>query len=118
MDAALSQVGKPYQWGASGPNSYDCSGLSMWAWRQAGVNIPRTSREQWVGTSNFTNRSQLRPGDLVFFSRTGRPEDIHHLAMYIGGGDVVEAPFTGANVRINSTALNRSDLIGFGRVPH
>jgi peptidoglycan DL-endopeptidase CwlO len=115
VDAALSQVGKPYQWGAAGPDSYDCSGLTMWAWRQAGVSLPRTSRQQYAATQRIS-RSELRPGDFVFFAKPGRP--IHHMAMYIGNGDVVEAPFTGENVRVNSRSLSRSDIYGYGRVTH
>jgi cell wall-associated NlpC family hydrolase len=109
VEAALSQLGKPYRWGASGPNSYDCSGLTMWAWRHAGVNLPRVSRMQYQATQRVS-RAELRPGDLVFF---GSP--IHHVAMYIGDGKVVEAPFTGEVVRINSRSLQRSDIAGYGR---
>lgn len=115
VEAAKSQLGKPYQWGASGPDSYDCSGLTQWAWGQAGVSIPRVSQSQYDWTIPVS-RGELRPGDLVFFDRSGTGNQIHHVAMYIGGGDVIEAPYTGENVRINSTALNRSDLIGYGRV--
>ncbi len=115
VDAALSQVGKPYRWGASGPDSYDCSGLTMWAWRQAGVSLPRTSRQQYAATQRIS-RSELRPGDFVFFAKPGRP--IHHMAMYIGNGDVVEAPYSGENVRVNSSSLSRSDIAGYGRVTH
>jgi cell wall-associated NlpC family hydrolase len=103
--AALSQVGKPYQWGASGPNSYDCSGLTMWAWGQAGVYLPHSSSMQYSAT---TRVSSLQPGDLMFF---GSP--IHHVAMYVGGGRMVEAPYTGASVRVVSAS--RSDYVGAGR---
>lgn len=111
VDAAVSQVGKPYRFGAAGPDAYDCSGLTSWAWRQAGVTIPRTSSQQYAWTKSIS-RSQLQPGDLIFFGR-GR---VSHVAMYIGNGRVVEAPYTGNNVRISSTALSRSDIIGYGRV--
>lgn len=110
VDTALAQVGKPYQWGGSGPNSFDCSGLTSYAWRAAGVTLPRTSRAQFSGTTRIS-RGELRPGDLVFF---GSP--IHHVAMYIGGGRVVEAARTGIPVRTSSTALGRGDIAGFGRV--
>ncbi len=110
VDAALSQVGKPYEYGAEGPDSYDCSGLMLWSWRHAGVELPRTSRGQYAGTTRIS-RAELQPGDLVFF---GSP--IHHDAMYIGDGKVVEAPYTGKNVRVSSTALSRSDIAGYGRV--
>ncbi|MBW3560994.1 MAG: C40 family peptidase [Actinobacteria bacterium] len=109
VDAALSQVGKPYRWGAEGPDAYDCSGLTKWAWAKAGVTLPHSSRMQYAVTQRVP-RSDLQPGDLMFF---GSP--IHHVAMYIGGGKVVEAPYSGANVRINDRTVHRSDLTGIGR---
>jgi peptidoglycan DL-endopeptidase CwlO len=105
--AAVSQVGKPYQWGAAGPNSYDCSGLTMWAWAQAGVSLPHSSSMQYSATAHVS-QSDWQPGDLLFF---GSP--IHHVAMYIGNGQLVEAPYTGASVRV--TSAYRSDYVGAGR---
>jgi peptidoglycan DL-endopeptidase CwlO len=113
VDTALAQVGKPYQWGGSGPNSFDCSGLTSFAWRAAGVEITRTSRSQWAATKRVS-RGDLQPGDLVFYSRSG-PESIGHVAMYIGGGRVVEASRAGVPVRVSSTGLSRSDILGYGR---
>ena len=107
VDAALSQLGKPYRWGAAGPDSYDCSGLTMWAWGRAGVALPHNSGAQYAGTARV-DRSDLQPGDLLFF---GTP--IHHVGMYIGNGQMVEAPYTGSEVRVNSIA--RSDYVGAGR---
>jgi peptidoglycan DL-endopeptidase CwlO len=107
VDAALSQVGKPYVWGAAGPNSYDCSGLTMWAWAHAGVSMPHNSGMQYAATPRVA-QSDWQPGDLLFF---GSP--IHHVAMYIGGGRMVEAPYSGASVRVNSAY--RSDYAGAGR---
>jgi peptidoglycan DL-endopeptidase CwlO len=107
VEAALSQVGKPYQWGAAGPNSYDCSGLTMWAWGQAGVSLPHNSGAQYAATPRVDS-SDLAPGDLVFF---GSP--IHHVAMYIGNGQMVEAPYSGQQVRVVSAS--RSDYVGAGR---
>jgi peptidoglycan DL-endopeptidase CwlO len=115
VDTALAQVGKPYQWGGSGPDSYDCSGLTSYAWRSAGVEITRTSRSQWDYTKRIS-RGELQPGDLVFYSRDGTRDGIGHVAMYIGGGDVVEAPYSGNNVRVRSDGLSRSDILGYGRV--
>jgi peptidoglycan DL-endopeptidase CwlO len=112
VDTALAQVGKPYQWGGSGPNSFDCSGLTSFAWRAAGVDITRTSRSQYAATTRIS-RGSLQPGDLVFYGRSAAT--IGHVAMYIGGGRVVEAPYTGTNVRISGTALGRSDIVGYGR---
>ena len=110
VDAAMSQIGKPYQWGGSGPNSYDCSGLTSWAWAHAGVSLPHSSRMQYGATTRIS-RADLQPGDLVFF---GSP--IHHVAMYIGDGNVVEAPYSGATVRVNGRAMSRGDIAGYGRV--
>jgi peptidoglycan DL-endopeptidase CwlO len=107
VDAALSQLGKPYQWGASGPDSYDCSGLTMWAWAHAGVSLPHNSGAQYSATKRVP-RPDLAPGDLLFY---GNP--IHHVTMYIGNGQMVEAPYTGAHVRVTSVA--RSDYVGAGR---
>lgn len=107
VDAALSQVGKPYQWGAAGPDSYDCSGLTMWAWARAGVSLPHNSGMQYNATRRVP-QDDWQPGDLLFF---GNP--IHHVAMYIGNGQMVEAPYTGSQVRVNSAF--RSDYVGAGR---
>jgi cell wall-associated NlpC family hydrolase len=107
VDAALSQVGKPHQWGAAGPDSYDCSGLTMWAWAQAGVSLPHNSSMQYAATPRV-EQSDLQPGDLMFF---GSP--IHHVGMYIGGGQMVEAPYSGQSVRVVSSS--RSDYVGAGR---
>jgi peptidoglycan DL-endopeptidase CwlO len=107
VQAALSQVGKPYQWGAAGPDSYDCSGLTMWAWAHAGVSLPHSSQMQYAATARVS-QSDWQPGDLLFF---GSP--IHHVGMYVGGGRMVEAPYTGASVRVVSA--HRSDYVGAGR---
>jgi peptidoglycan DL-endopeptidase CwlO len=109
VDTALAQVGKPYVWGGGGPNSFDCSGLTSFGWRAAGVSLPHSSRMQYSATTRIS-RGDLQPGDLVFF---GSP--IHHVAMYIGGGSVVEASRSGIPVRTSSTALGRSDIAGYGR---
>ena len=108
LQAALAQVGKPYVWGAVGPDSYDCSGLMKWSWAQVGVAIPRTAAEQqaWAVPVPI---SQLQPGDLVFF---GSPA--HHVGMYAGNGTMVDAPHSGAFVGV--VPIWWSDLAGFGRV--
>ncbi|MFP5352807.1 MAG: NlpC/P60 family protein [Actinomycetota bacterium] len=107
VDAALSQIGKPYQWGAEGPDSYDCSGLMLWAWAHAEVALPRVSRTQYTATTRVP-KGDWEPGDLLFF---GSP--IHHVAMYIGNGQMVEAPYTGQKVRVVSAM--RTDYVGAGR---
>jgi cell wall-associated NlpC family hydrolase len=108
VNAAMSQQGKPYVWGAAGPDSYDCSGLTMWAWGQAGVSLPHQSAEQ-QGMLPPVARDQLQPGDLVFF---GSPA--YHVGMYIGNGMMVHAPTSGDVVKVSSLA-NMSDYSGAGR---
>ena len=107
---ALAQLGKPYVWGATGPGSFDCSGLVMTAYARAGLSLPRVSRAQWYAGPHV-DLIDLAPGDLVFFADdTSNPSSIHHVGMYIGRGQMVEAPYTGASVRISS--IGRSDYIG------
>ena len=101
---ALRCLGRPYQWGASGPGSFDCSGLMMYCYAQVGVSLPHSSRAQ-ISCGRRVTRGQLQPGDLVFF---GSP--IHHVGMYIGGGQMIEAPYTGADVRISGAF--RGDYAG------
>ncbi|MBT2416194.1 C40 family peptidase [Streptomyces sp. ISL-12] len=97
---AVDQLGKPYEWGAEGPASYDCSGLTSVAWERAGTPIPRTSQEQWARLKRVP-LDQLRPGDLVVYF----PEATH-VAMYLGGGMVVQAPRPGAAVKVSPIAAN------------
>ncbi|MFC9928949.1 NlpC/P60 family protein [Streptomyces sp. NPDC127190] len=91
--AAQSALGRPYVWGANGPSGFDCSGLMQWSYAHAGVHLPRTSQEQ-----RFAGRqvplSQARPGDLVVYRA-----DASHVAMYVGNGQVIHAPYPGARVR-------------------
>ncbi|MFI1373238.1 NlpC/P60 family protein [Streptomyces longwoodensis] len=97
---AVRQLGKPYQWGAEGPRSYDCSGLTSWAWDRAGTPIPRTSQEQWAKLPRVP-LDALRPGDLVVYF----PEATH-VALYLGDGLVVQAPRPGARVKVSPLAAN------------
>ncbi|MGW2704263.1 NlpC/P60 family protein [Streptomyces sp. NPDC001340] len=97
---AMDQIGKPYQWGAAGPKSYDCSGLTSQAWDHAGTPIPRTSQEQWDRLKRIP-LTDLRPGDLVIYF----PEATH-VAMYVGDGKVVQAPRPGEKIRISPLASN------------
>jgi cell wall-associated NlpC family hydrolase len=94
VQAALSRVGDPYVWGAAGPDAFDCSGLVMWAYAQAGIYLPHFSGAQYADTTHIS-MSDLEPGDLVFPSDPGQ-----HVAMYIGNGEIVQAPYTGANVQV------------------
>lgn len=91
--AALSRLGRPYVWGATGPNQFDCSGLVQWAYAQAGIHLDRTTYQQ-INDGIPVPRSQVRPGDLVF-------PHAGHVQMAIGNNLVVEAPYSGASVRIS-----------------
>ncbi|MFP8964106.1 NlpC/P60 family protein [Streptomyces nanhaiensis] len=93
---AEAQLGKPYVWGATGPNSYDCSGLTQAAWLSAGVSLPRTTYDQ-VDAGTRIAEADMRPGDLVFFY-----DDISHVGIYAGGGQMIHAPKPGAEVRYES----------------
>jgi cell wall-associated NlpC family hydrolase len=98
---ALTQLGKPYQWGGAGPDTYDCSGLTMIAWAHAGVQIAHWTGYQW-GSGPRVPLDQLQRGDLLFFAtNTSDPNTIHHVGIYIGNGMMVDAPYTGAFVRID-----------------
>jgi cell wall-associated NlpC family hydrolase len=97
--AARSQIGDPYLWGGTGPDAWDCSGLVQWAYRQAGINLSRTSRQQW-GDAPKVALKDLRAGDLIFWAYdVTDPTTIHHVAMYSGGGRMIEAPRTGLDAR-------------------
>jgi cell wall-associated NlpC family hydrolase len=99
---ALTQLGKPYQWGGAGPDSYDCSGLTMDAWAQAGVQLLHYTGYQWEEGPHVP-LNELQRGDLLFFATdTSDPSTIHHVGIYIGNGMMVDAPYTGAFVRIDS----------------
>ncbi|HEY1466231.1 MAG TPA: C40 family peptidase, partial [Acidimicrobiales bacterium] len=108
--AAESQIGVPYAWGAESPGvAFDCSGLTAWAWGQAGVSLPHFSGAQF-SDSTPVPVSNLQPGDLLFYG----PGGSDHVAMYIGGGQMIEAPYTGASVWI--TAVRTGDgFVGAGR---
>lgn len=95
LAAAGTQVGKPYVSGGSGPNSYDCSGLTQWAYAQAGVSITRTTYTQ-ANDGTRIGRGELMPGDLVFFN------DLGHVGLYAGNGTVIHAPYPGKVVRYES----------------
>ena len=112
IDYARAQIGKPYLWGGAGPDSFDCSGLTMRAWERAGVNLSHYTGAQWAETQRVAI-SDLQPGDLVFYGSAGPSS--HHMGLYIGGGQMIEAPYTGANVRYGS--IYRSDLLPYGGRP-
>ncbi|MFJ4186451.1 NlpC/P60 family protein [Kitasatospora sp. NPDC089509] len=100
LAAAASKVGSPYVWGATGPGSFDCSGLMVWAFNQAGVSLPRTSQEQaGAGTRIGSDISQAQPGDMLIFYG-----DAHHVGIYAGNGQVLHAPKPGASVRYEAVS--------------
>ena len=108
MAAAMSQRGVPYHFATSSPgNGFDCSGLTAWAWEQAGVSLPHQSRQQFAVITHI-DPSEVQPGDLIF---THNP--ISHVGMYIGGGQMIHAPHTGDVVRV--IGINWSHVTGVGR---
>ncbi|MFJ1745056.1 NlpC/P60 family protein [Streptomyces sp. NPDC088116] len=100
LDFAVDQLGKPYEWGAEGPDSFDCSGLTQQAWAHAGLTIPRTSQEQWSELPRVSLR-ELRPGDLVIYFPKAT-----HVAIYLGDGMVIQAPRPGTRVKVSPIAAN------------
>ncbi|MFI1757315.1 NlpC/P60 family protein [Streptomyces sp. NPDC020571] len=94
VEYATAQIGKPYQWGAEGPKSYDCSGLTSQAWVSAGRAIPRTSQQQWKQLRHV-DIEDMRPGDLIIYF-----DDASHVGMYVGDGSVVHAPRPGRSITI------------------
>jgi cell wall-associated NlpC family hydrolase len=105
---ATTQLGKPYVWGATGPDSFDCSGLMQWTFAQLSIKLPRVASDQQAWATPVPI-SQIQPGDLVFF---GLPA--HHVGMYVGNGLMLDAPHTGAVVEVAPIWWN--ELSGFGRV--
>jgi peptidoglycan DL-endopeptidase CwlO len=112
-DWALGQLNKPYVWAAAGPDTFDCSGLTMRAWEQVGITLDHWTGTQWTAGPHVPI-SQLSRGDLLFFGRiTQNPGDIHHVGIYVGKGMMVHAPQTGDVVRV--APMWRSDLVGATR---
>ena len=103
LETAYTKLGSPYVWGATGPNSFDCSGFTSWVYRQHGISLSRTAQAQSQG-GKAVDRADLQPGDLVFFgSSTSR---ITHVGIYVGNGQMVHSPQTGDVVKVSS--LNRN----------
>jgi cell wall-associated NlpC family hydrolase len=107
VEEAHRQLGTPYRYGGNGPDNFDCSGLTSWVWRAAGVSLPRTSRDQYA-QGRKVPRADIQPGDLLYF---GSP--IHHVGVYIGNGQMISAPRTGDRVKMQ--AAFRSDFVGATR---
>ncbi|GAB3152192.1 C40 family peptidase [Micromonospora sonneratiae] len=104
---AYGAIGKPYVWAADGPNGYDCSGLTLAAWRAAGRSLPHNAAMQWERVAHI-GRSALQPGDLVFYRNLG------HVALYVGDGKVIHAPTFGEHVKLSSVDMMKP--YGYGRV--
>ncbi|MFN8191623.1 MAG: C40 family peptidase [Nocardioidaceae bacterium] len=94
---AEAQLGEPYKWGAAGPNAWDCSGLTMMAWRSGGRSLPHYSVAQYQQSTPISS-ADLRPGDLVFWGSSSRSSSIYHVALYVGDGMIIHAPRTGRDV--------------------
>lgn len=113
VQTALDQVGDPYVWGAAGPNAFDCSGLTMYAYKAAGVSLPHSSRAQY-GYGTPVASGAWQPGDLLFYgSSVG---SIHHVAMYIGNGQIVHASTSGVPVKVVPVSGGGSDYFGAKRI--
>jgi peptidoglycan DL-endopeptidase CwlO len=113
VDIALAQLGKPYQWGATGPGTFDCSGLVLYCYAYVGVYLPRVSQEQ-ARFGAPVAKADLQPGDLVYFGYGADPARVHHIGMYIGDGRFIHAPATGDVVKI-SLLSDRDDFAGATR---
>lgn len=105
---AHAQIGKPYRWAGSGPDAYDCSGLTAAAWRAAGVELPHNAARQWRAVTPIS-RADMRQGDLVFYYR-----DIHHVGIYQGDGKIIHAPRYGERIRVED--MDYAPIHGYGRV--
>jgi peptidoglycan DL-endopeptidase CwlO len=104
---AYAQLGKPYRWGATGPDAFDCSGFTMMAWAQAGVSLPHSSRAQ-IGIGRQVTRGELQPGDLIY-----RYSPISHVSLYVGNGQQISATHTGSTVKLQSAL--QGEIVGYSR---
>lgn len=108
---ALGEVGKPYVWGGTGPDSYDCSGLMLRAYQAAGITLPRVARQQYWAGAQLPVR-QAQPGDLLFWGYdTTDPNSIHHVAMYLGNGRMVEAANPAVPLRQRAVRFDEKELM-------
>lgn len=119
VGAARDQIGMPYVSGGESPaeGGFDCSGLTYYAWKQVGVTLPRSSSAQYTWAQKIT-KAELKPGDLVFYSSSGSTGSISHVALYVGGGKIVQAHKPGVKLSEDDLATWwNGHLVGYGRVP-
>lgn len=119
IGVAMKYIGVPYAWGGTTPSGFDCSGLAQYCYAQINVSIPRTSQEQYYGGQHIPadRLGLLKKGDLLFFGRGQNPDAVHHVVIFAGGDDIIEAPNSGADVRVSSLSdrLSRGEYVGASR---
>jgi cell wall-associated NlpC family hydrolase len=119
VSLAMKYIGVPYVWGGTTPSGFDCSGLVQYVYRELGVEIPRVSQDQYyAGTHIAADRLDLlKPGDLLFFGRKRDPDRVHHVVMYAGVDDIIEAPYSGSRVKVSSLSarLAHGEYVGASR---
>lgn len=113
VQVALAQVGTPYLWGGESRNGFDCSGLVQYSYARAGLALPRTAQLQYDNTTHLPSAADLQPGDLVFFGAGAKAVD--HVGIALGDGQMVDAPHTGAFVRIEPDDVDASNFVGATR---
>jgi cell wall-associated NlpC family hydrolase len=114
IETAKSRIGAPYVYGASGPDSFDCSGFTSWVFRQVGVGLPRTAHEQWL-SGPHVSYAEAQPGDILAWAGdSNAPNYVTHVAIYLGNGQMIAAPHSGSTVNISS--VYTSGLLGAVRV--
>jgi cell wall-associated NlpC family hydrolase len=114
---ALGELGKPYVWGATGPNTYDCSGLILRAFQASGIDLPRVSRQQFSAGGHVAVKD-AQAGDLLFYATdSSDPATIHHVMLYVGDGQMVEAPYSGESVRVRPVPWGFAELVPLATRP-
>ncbi len=116
---AMRYIGVPYVWGGESPSGFDCSGLAQYCYAQIGVSVPRVAQDQYYAGKHIAadRLDLLKPGDLLFFGRGKDADSVHHVVIYAGGDDIIEAPYTGADVRVASLSarLAHGEYVGASR---